>query len=152
MACAILHQEMPLPLLWQRLNCAPRFRDVQPSLDTYPADQTVSLSGDLQAIPGPVPAPVGGRQSQFGVYVGCEGTRLTITGQTSLAFFSREAASGLVRHMKSTLERLLDVRSEDVVGDLEKPDTVGRYEEALLAQEEMGEYVVLEAGLIPNLR
>lgn len=145
---AAAHEDIPLHLLWRKLNCVPRYRDIRPMLDTYPASSPVSLSGGVRVFSGPAPPPVGGGVSQFGTSVGYRDCRLTINTHTSLSCFSQDAASGLARDMKDTIERLVSASTEDTIGDFEMPDRVGRYEDAVLAQDELSEYVVLDPRCI----
>jgi len=153
-ADAIIHQQISEHLLWWRLNCVPRVRGVQPILETYTyaVHRPVSLSGELRVAPCPTPAPVGGRVSQFGAYVICGGYRAAITAQTSLTFFSKDAAEALAKDLVNTVEELIDVGAEGRVGDLDTAETLGRHEAAAVAREEMSEFLVFDPGLIPEIR
>lgn len=146
----VLHQQMPGPLLWQKLKCRPRTADIRPLLDVYRPDDPAVLPDGVEVTFCTPPAPAGGRLSQLGVYAGQEGSQLIVSAQPSLSTFSPDAAAAVVQDMASIIEQLVSARPEHKVAKFRLPR--GKSTGEVGRRNEMEEYVLLGSRSIPSLQ
>jgi len=144
------HQEMPLPYLWQRLNCWPRYADVRILLDYQgaPEKESARSANGLLIRRAKLPDFLMGRFSSLGVYVSTDNKRILVSTQYSRERFPQAPVQRLVEDLQLVIARLLSNPSQAVSAFFDHPRYPGSPVEPA---SEMSEFVVLESGLIPSL-
>ena len=147
----LAHEEMPAPLLWQMLRCAPRFVGAQPLLDIYADNGSpVTLTGEVSVESVCPPVVAGMRLSALGIYVRHEGEQFVLTSQTAPGLFTPDAPDAVIRDLAGVLEELVSGGLERRVSAIAVA-TRPRAADDVPPSDEMKEFVVSGGDRIPAL-
>jgi non-ribosomal peptide synthetase component F len=144
------HQEMPLPYLWQKLNCWPRYADARVLLDYHCGEkETDPSSTGLVIRRAKLPESLTGRFSSLGVYVNDDQERISFSVQYLKARFPQVPVEHLVEDLQVVIARFLADPERKVAAFFDRPRYPGS--SSVEPASEMGEFVVIENGAIPSL-
>jgi Condensation domain len=136
---AFEHQEMPLPYLWNRLNCWPRFADVRVLLDYHNAWEDDFRANDGLVIRRADLPDLGIRRfSNLGVYVTEKPDNTSLSVQYSRERFSPAAVRDLIRDLHVVMAGLLKDPTRKVSAILGDPRYAGFAGEPV---RDMGEFI-----------
>ena len=147
------HQEMPLDFLWQMLRCRPRFFDANVNLGFRRTDQTVEEAGtpllgqgisDIKLPVTNLPGVTG-----LGVLVEDNGLTLSMHCRYSADRYPEGAIEQMLRDLRAILTEMVQFpeaavsRYSTLIHQWPQPRSTKR--------EQMGEFILLNSDLIPEV-
>jgi hypothetical protein len=146
------HQEMPLPHLWQQMNCWPRYADARVLVDHHHAEETWENQPQLSGLTirrAKPPELLQGRFSNLGVYIKSSADGMSLSVQYAQERFPQAAIRDLLEDLHTVMAGLLADPRRKAAGLLEKH----RYAASLVRpMAPMGEFVRLAADLAESWR
>jgi len=141
---AITHQEMPLPHLWNSLQCAPRFTDARVLLDFREASGSTvdEAPSALQIVKAELPESSSPRFSSFGAYIVGQEKQITISVQYDSGVFEHH---GVKRFVSDFRQAVLDLLNSNF-----KLSRIRMKEQTEQRSKSLGEFLVLQSGRIPS--
>ena len=107
---SIVHQELPLTVLWRKISKYPRQPDARVLLDLKVADETTSIASNDSRLPNihdiTYPGWAPGRWSDWGVYVSY-GREITLSANYSLDWFPSQAIRKMLLEFRGALSNMV---------------------------------------------